>query len=197
MYLPNKVKGFTLIELMVAISIIAVLSTIGMVAYSKVQLLGRDARRKQDLRAIAQALEIFYQQNKRYPCNNTTWSSWSYSTDSDPWLKDLNTCTGGSTINLTPDYLNKLPVDPINSGSPLATGTGYGYAYYSGDYRAETGSLSCPSGTGSSYTLVARLENTQDADTISNAKTKICTGGYYYTNAVYRPEDFIITSSGG
>ncbi len=61
MYLPNKVKGFTLIELMVAISIIAVLSTIGMVAYSKVQLLGRDARRKQDLRAIAQALEIFYQ----------------------------------------------------------------------------------------------------------------------------------------
>lgn len=50
-------QGFTLIELMVVITIIAVLSLIGIVAFTSVQKNARDARRRGDVDAIANALE--------------------------------------------------------------------------------------------------------------------------------------------
>lgn len=49
--------GFTLIELMVAISIVAILSIVGIVVYTNVQKTARDSRRSQDLNSIANALE--------------------------------------------------------------------------------------------------------------------------------------------
>ena len=57
----SKIKtfsGFTLIELMVAISIVAILTTIGLAAYSTIQGNARDAKKKGDIDAIANALEI-------------------------------------------------------------------------------------------------------------------------------------------
>lgn len=56
MTLPNK-KGFTLIELMVAIAIVAILAVVGLVIFGNVQRQARDARRTQDINAIALALE--------------------------------------------------------------------------------------------------------------------------------------------
>lgn len=54
----ERVKGFTLVELMVVIAIIAILSTIGFGVYGTVQKAGRDAKRKADIDAIASALEV-------------------------------------------------------------------------------------------------------------------------------------------
>lgn len=56
MILPRE-KGFTLIELMVAIAIVAILAVVGLVVYGDVQKKARDARRTQDIRAIAEAME--------------------------------------------------------------------------------------------------------------------------------------------
>lgn len=50
-------QGFTLIELMVAIAIVAILSAIGLVAFSNAQKSGRDTRRRSELVAIASAIE--------------------------------------------------------------------------------------------------------------------------------------------
>lgn len=50
-------QGFTLIELMVAITIVAILSIMGLVAFSTVQKSARDAKRRGDIDAIATALE--------------------------------------------------------------------------------------------------------------------------------------------
>lgn len=50
-------SGFTLIELLVVISIIVILSVIGLAVFSGVQKNARDARRREDIAAIAQALE--------------------------------------------------------------------------------------------------------------------------------------------
>lgn len=53
----NASKGFTLVELMVAITIVAILAAVGIVIFSGVQSKARDARRSQDLDAVAAALE--------------------------------------------------------------------------------------------------------------------------------------------
>ena len=50
-------KGFTLIELLVVIAIIAILAVVGITVFSGQQQTARDARRKSDIQAIAQALE--------------------------------------------------------------------------------------------------------------------------------------------
>lgn len=50
-------KGFTLVELMVAITIIAILSVVGVTVYTGVQKSARDAKRRADIDAIATALE--------------------------------------------------------------------------------------------------------------------------------------------
>lgn len=56
-------SGFTLIELLVTISIITVLSTIGLSTFSGIQSKARDSIRKNDLRTLATALEIYSQNN--------------------------------------------------------------------------------------------------------------------------------------
>lgn len=53
----KKRSGFTLIELLVVVAIIAILSVIGITLFSGVQKNARDARRKIDIDAIANALE--------------------------------------------------------------------------------------------------------------------------------------------
>lgn len=53
-------KGFTLIELMVVVSIIAILSMIGLTVFTNVQKSARDAKRKADIDAISKAYEVNY-----------------------------------------------------------------------------------------------------------------------------------------
>lgn len=69
-FLPKSVKnpkGFTLVELLVVISIIAVLSVIGITIFSGVQKNARDARRKGDIESISKALESNYTSGSSNP----------------------------------------------------------------------------------------------------------------------------------
>jgi prepilin-type N-terminal cleavage/methylation domain-containing protein len=56
----NRHRGFTLLELLVVISIIAVLVSLGIASYSTVQKKGRNAKRKSDLHEVQAALEQYY-----------------------------------------------------------------------------------------------------------------------------------------
>lgn len=60
-------QGFTLFELLVVISIIGIITAVGMISYSSVQKRGRDARRKEDLQAVQKALEQYYVVAGQYP----------------------------------------------------------------------------------------------------------------------------------
>lgn len=53
-------KGFTLLELLVVIGIIAILVAVGTASYSTVQKKARDAKRKNDIKAIQSAVEQYY-----------------------------------------------------------------------------------------------------------------------------------------
>lgn len=59
----NNQKAFTLFELLVSISIIAILTAIAMMSFSSVQKKARDSRRVQDINSIQKAAEQYYSQN--------------------------------------------------------------------------------------------------------------------------------------
>jgi prepilin-type N-terminal cleavage/methylation domain-containing protein len=53
-------SGFTLLELLVVISIIVILITLGLSSFATAQKKGRDAKRKSDIKEIQTALEQYY-----------------------------------------------------------------------------------------------------------------------------------------
>lgn len=185
----KRKKGFTLIELMIAISIVAIISAIGLVSYSQSQLIARDAKRKQDLRAISVALELYRQNNDQlYPNTNTNnGSGGSYtagallSNGANPWITQLTT-----------SYINSVPKDPKTfTGNPLSSNLITGYSYWAG----RTSGGSCPSGSsneGQYYILAAGLENENDPESNKNKSYKDCAGADIVSTSNKTP--FIITS---
>lgn len=147
-------KGFTLIELMVVISIIAILSAVGIVAFSKAQLAGRDARRKNDLRSIAQALSLFYSANRHYPYQND-WGGSVIGVYDMPWPSQFTTVMA--------PFMAQLPHDPTNSWPYI-----YAYSYNTGN--------------GGDYHLCAKLENLSDPDINVPSGTSCTRDGNTFAN---------------
>jgi prepilin-type N-terminal cleavage/methylation domain-containing protein len=64
----NKAKsGFTILELLVVITIIGILTTITIISYSVIQANSRDSQRSSKVTVIAEALEKYYDKNGEYP----------------------------------------------------------------------------------------------------------------------------------
>jgi general secretion pathway protein G len=60
-------KGFTFVELLVVITIIGVLASIGVVTYSSANKKSRDGKRMADVEQIRAALEMYRADNDAYP----------------------------------------------------------------------------------------------------------------------------------
>lgn len=97
-----KRNAFTLVELLVVISIIAVLATIGLTIYSGAQKSARIAKRVEDLRNIKVALEIYYSRNNVYPTTTGSWGSECSGNASDQVVPGL-----------IPTYMAAFPADPF------------------------------------------------------------------------------------
>lgn len=87
-------KGFTLVELLVVMSIIGVLAAVGLGSFTSAQTRGRDAERKSDLKQVSHALELYYADYGKYPDEGSL-----------VWGAEF---TDGKTI-----YFKKLPKDPL------------------------------------------------------------------------------------
>lgn len=91
-------KGFTLVELMIVIGIIAFLAVM-ISAYLRSQIFkSYDARRKAEIKRISIAVEEYEKDNNCYP------------------LPNLVTCTMGTGLR---PYLDKVPCDPLTNASYL------------------------------------------------------------------------------
>lgn len=60
-------KGFTLIELLVVIAIIGLLASVVLLALNSARQKARDAKRLADVRQVASALELYFNDNSSYP----------------------------------------------------------------------------------------------------------------------------------
>ncbi len=94
-------KGFTLLELLVVIGIIAILVALGTASYSTAQKKARDAKRKGDVRSIINAFEQYYAS-----CN------YVYPSVLNTSIITPNTC---SNPNVT--IMATVPTDPLNDAS--------------------------------------------------------------------------------
>lgn len=93
-------NGFTIIEMLVVISIIALLSGIGLANYASQTKKTRDARRMVDLEVIRQALELYRSDVGVYPGS----SGWC-SQISNPAKTEIKSA-------LETGYIEKVPQDP-------------------------------------------------------------------------------------
>lgn len=70
-------RGFTLIEILIVVSIIGLLASIVLVGLGAFRTSGRDARRIADLRETQNALELYYTKFQKYPAlgGGDSWTS--------------------------------------------------------------------------------------------------------------------------
>src|SRR5258706_971192 len=95
-------RGFTIIELLLVMSIMSLLSSVIFVTVKKTKLLARDGRRAVDMHQIKTALLLYYSDHGKFPCNDGTGSY--YDTD---FLKPL----------VDGNYIAKIPKHPINTAA--------------------------------------------------------------------------------
>ncbi len=89
---PRRAEGgFTLIELIVVITIIGILSTIALPALRQVPVKAAEAVLKNDLRAMRDVIDQYYADQGNYP----------------PGLEEL----------VEKGYLRKIPIDPITKSA--------------------------------------------------------------------------------
>ncbi len=96
----TKSGGFTLLEVLVSATIIAVLTAIGIVSYSSVNKRSRDVKRKSDLEQIRAALEMYRSDNSQYP---------DAGSESVTSAQDLS-------ATLVSTYIPTIPSDPSPTG---------------------------------------------------------------------------------
>lgn len=111
-------KGFTLVELLIVISIIAVITIISFSIYGNAQKHARDGKRRADLDAIRKALEIYktekgtYSPSTIFPCNSEI--GWDFK-NTTYGTQGAATGCGSSIKNGLGSYFvnSQIPEDPF------------------------------------------------------------------------------------
>jgi len=136
--MPNFRKGFTLIELLVVISIIGILATLVTANLNAARSRARDAQRKSDVRNLATALRLYFNDNGNYPASDNNGNILVC----DP--TGNHTCIwGGPWISNGITYMSSLPKDPL-------PGQSYNYTVVGSD----------------SYIVKGCLENISDSSAV-------------------------------
>ncbi|MFH1522227.1 MAG: prepilin-type N-terminal cleavage/methylation domain-containing protein [Patescibacteria group bacterium] len=101
--IKNK-KGFSLTELMVAVSIIGSIATFASAQIDDIIPSARDAQRKGNIRQVQTALNLYYDDNLEYPVSSTSEPSTEGWSEIRAILEnEINT------------YMPEVPSDPLNT----------------------------------------------------------------------------------
>jgi len=133
--LRSGLKGFTLIELLVVIAIIGLLSTLAVVSLNSARSKARDARRTSDIRQLQTGLDMYYNDNGKYPIYIAGDTFDIGQTDSD--VLSTGVAAGFAAAGTGTTLMAQVPTDPQDTQK-----------YY---YKSDT--------TGTTYELRFVLEN--------------------------------------
>jgi type II secretion system protein G len=162
-----KQRGFTIVELLIVIVVIAILAAITIVAYNGIQGRALDSDRVSDLATIRKALESYKVVNGSYPEENA--ASWEYST-TDPQ----------NFLSALKPFLSKIPVDPVNDANNF-------YYYYLYDAGTSSWGVTCPAARGKYYVLGAFGFDSGSGNTASPGWRCEDTSGASVTNSSWIP----------
>ena len=98
-------SGYTLIELLMVVSIIGFLSTAAMVSYQKTRAISLSTSKIGDIQAMQKALELYYANNGHYPTITTAAEYPNYI-----HISDTETVQWGEVQTLLSPYMSTLPV---------------------------------------------------------------------------------------
>lgn len=162
-YFPNK--GFTIVELLIVIVVIAILAAITIVAYNGIQQRARDTQRRSDVAAIEKGLKM-----------------WTIDNPETPYMTNSSGCGGNTgSGHAWFNYRNGTTYPEAMSSCLKSAG------YTSGDIIDPSGGVSCNSGmtttcfaymvcTGTQGTYIfAHLESLPDASSEADGS---CQGGW-------------------
>lgn len=180
-------RGFTIVELLIVIVVIAILASITIVAYNGVQQRARDVRRVSDAQAIVQALEIYRLDNGQYPPPLYSGSGYL-----DGWEASAKEDPGEFLSQLKPiSFSGGTPVDPINNATdtnflPARANGHYSYAYY----RYPAGGGGCDASRGAFYVFgILRTEVSGNAAAAGSPGFK-CSGRDWQTEFSWVTGDY-------
>lgn len=135
--------AFTLVELLIVMGIMAVMATFFISGYTGVQKKARDATRKSDLNQLAKAMELYFNDYRRYPPESSGQIAGCPSTSSTACVWGTGQFTDTRTI-----YYKSVPADPVPAQTYI--------------FRTDA--------NGTYYKFYAELENPDDPDIISVAE---------------------------
>jgi general secretion pathway protein G len=149
---PILHTGFTLIEMLVVISIIGILAVLIAANLNSARSRARDAERKSDLKNMETALRLYYNDYGAYPANNSSYlmkACGASGVISCDWGSEWNV---GNTI-----YMQTLPKDPLSS-----------------QYRYRVGTSADGFTSTDDFTLQACLENASDSNGVATTDVSWC-----------------------
>lgn len=171
----QKKKGFSLIELLVAISIIAILAVVIYTQLSGAGAKSRDAVRKDDIQKIGYAIELWYQEYGRDPnCSDGI----QIEEGGTQYPHNNSSCPEGAVfLNHIESVLGELPHDPLGPDNN-------DYFYYYDSWHnchedtAETNNL----GMTAVYAVNLEVEDTNIFEYCATQSGNH--GGYKYTDGL-------------
>lgn len=171
MLMIRRSQGFTIVELVIVITVIAILTAIVTLGFSLAQSKSRDSERVSSVKLIAESLEKYYDQNGEYPpCTAMTDTGSNVSNNTLSGIDKAALVAPQDTAGTT----NSIKCTDMTSASQ-------------GDYFAYVGdgSTNCQTGDSClSFTLKYKIESTGQVGTITGRRnTNIATSGTPTTTA--------------
>lgn len=161
-------KGFTLVELMVVVSIMGVIFGVIVTASGGIQRRSRDTQRQSDLRNLQSALQQYYADQNFFPIS----SGFNLSTVTQ--LQSSTGCGASCPTGSAKTYTDKIPKDPVTSNPKP-------YIYIAEQTASSAGG--CTNGTTVAtkcgyYYLCAQLESVTAGS--GAAPTRCTSAGYNF-----------------